>query len=135
MSFMTFVKRITTPAAPAVNQVKVYVRNDGLLYTMDEDGYEHLIGVKTGTATIDFGGAPGVNNCTLTVTGQDGILAGSSVSAFMMAEATVDHSIDEHTIAPVKITCGNIVAATGFDIIAASEWLLTGTFKVRWTWT
>ena len=88
----------------------------------------------TGSAVLDFGSAPGTNYVTTTVTGETGILAGSKVEAFIMAEATATHNAYEHTIAPIKLTCGNIVAGTGFDIYAVTDWRLDGTFNVSWVW-
>lgn len=85
-----------------------------------------------GTATLDFGSAPGTNMVTTTVTGQTSILAGSTLSAWLMAEATASHNAYEHMIVPIRLTCGNIVAGTGFDIVAQSDWRLTGTFTCRW---
>ena len=92
----------------------------------------------TGTATIDFGAAPGTNVTSLVVTGQAAILAGSLVEAFMMADTTVSgavgHNAEEHKLVPIKLTCGSIVAGTGFTIFAETEWRLSGTFQVRWVW-
>lgn len=88
----------------------------------------------TGSAVLDFGATPGTNCVTTTVTGQAGILAGSQVEAFIMSEATAGHNAYEHTVAPIKLTCGNIVPGTGFDIYAVTDWRLDGTFNVRWVW-
>ena len=88
----------------------------------------------TGTAILDFGSAPGTNFVTTTVTGQGSILSGSNVEAFMMADSTATHNSYEHSIVPFVLRCGNIVAGTGFDILASSELRLTGTFSVRWVW-
>lgn len=87
-----------------------------------------------GTATLDFGAAPGTNYIVTTVTGQTGILSGSVASAYLMAESTADHNTYEHSIVPIMLRCGNVVASTGFDIIATSELRLTGTFTVNWIW-
>lgn len=87
-----------------------------------------------GTATIDFGAAPGTNYIVTTVTGQTTILSGSVADAYLMANATADHNAYEHSIVPITLRCGNIVASTGFDIIATSEFRLTGTFTVNWIW-
>ena len=89
---------------------------------------------NVGEATLNFGSAPGTNTVTTTVTGEAGILATSSVQAYLMGDSTATHNAYEHEIVPMTITCGNIVAGTGFDIIASSELRLTGTFKVRWSW-
>lgn len=88
----------------------------------------------TGSATLDFGVAPGGNAASVAVTGQAGILSGSLCEAWMMASSTADHNDEEHMLVPVKLTCGNIVAATGFTIYARSEWRLSGQFDVKWVW-
>ena len=85
-----------------------------------------------GTATLDFGSVPGTHLVTTTITGQTGILSGSTISAWLMAEATATHNAYEHMIVPLRITCGNIVAGVGFDIVAVSNLRLTGTFTCRW---
>jgi hypothetical protein len=88
-----------------------------------------------GTATVDFGAAPGTNVVTVAVTGQAGILGTSHAEAWMMGDATADHNAVEHAIAPIKLSCGSLVAGTGFTITAATEWRLTGTFTVHWVWS
>lgn len=72
----------------------------------------------TGTTTIDFGAFPGGSDATATVTGQAGILAGSVVQAWIVAQDTADHTADEHRVETISVTCGNIVAGTGFTIYA-----------------
>jgi hypothetical protein len=89
---------------------------------------------NSGTATIDFGASPGSNRTTVVVTGEAGILSGSSVEAFIMGETSADHNAYEHEVAPIKLTCGTVVAATGFTIVAVSDWVLTGQFTIRWVW-
>ena len=89
---------------------------------------------NSGSATLDFGSSPGTNITTTTITGQTGILNGSKIKAYLMGSSTVDHSQYEHEIVPLNIVCGNIIAGTGFDIIASSELRLTGTFTVQWEW-
>ena len=88
----------------------------------------------TGTTVIDFG-SQGVNNTSLVVTGIASIGGSAFVEAFMMRESTSDHSADEHLMVPMRILCGDVVAGVGFTIYAASEWLLKGTFAVRYVWS
>lgn len=89
----------------------------------------------TGTATLDFGAAPGRNDATVTVTGQTGILTGSHVEAWIMGtDSTAAHNAYEHAMVPMITRATNLVAGTGFDIFASCEWLLTGTFTVHWVW-
>jgi len=89
---------------------------------------------NTGSAVLDFGSTPGTNVVTTTVTGQASILSGSFVQAWLMGETTATHNAYEHNIVPIRLTCGNIVAGTGFDIVASTDWRLTGTFSVKWIW-
>lgn len=91
----------------------------------------------TGTAEIDFGAAPGSNEANVIVTGQADIGAGSNVEAFFMADDfTADHTDSDHAYAPtlMGLTCGTVVAGTGFTINARSHHKLTGRWAVRWVW-
>lgn len=90
--------------------------------------------MATGTATLNFGSAPGTNVVVSTVTGQSAITSGSKVEAFLMGDSTATHNAYEHFIVPLVLRCGNIVAGTGFDIYASSDLRLTGTFTVNWVW-
>lgn len=71
-----------------------------------------------GTTTINFGAFPGGSDATVTVTGQTGILSGSVVQAWIVAQDTADHTADEHRVETISVTAGNIVAGTGFTIYA-----------------
>lgn len=71
-----------------------------------------------GTAIVDFGAFPGKSDASVAVTGQASIVAGSLVEAWLRLEATSDHSADEHLLETIKVSAGNIVAATGFTIYA-----------------
>jgi hypothetical protein len=57
----------------------------------------------------------------------------------MMADTTATgaygHNIPEHQLAPIKLTCGNIMVGTGFTIYAQTDWRLDSTFMVRWMWS
>jgi hypothetical protein len=89
----------------------------------------------TGNVTLDFGAAPGTNIATATVTGQTTISATSGVEAYLMGiDTTATHNAVEHSLVPINLSCISITAGTGFTIQGASEWRLTGTFKVRWVW-
>ncbi len=91
-----------------------------------------------GTATIDFGAAPGSNATSVVITGQASIGVGSLCEAWMMADTTASgasgHNEEEHKLVPIKLTCGAIAAGVGFTIFAVSEFRLTSTFQVRWVW-
>lgn len=88
-----------------------------------------------GEATLDFGAAPGTNIAEVAVTGQTSLGLTALCEAFVMGDSTADHNVVEHQVAPIKLTCGALVAGTGFTITGVTEWRLTGTFKVRWVWT
>jgi hypothetical protein len=70
----------------------------------------------TGTALLDFGAFPGASDASLAITGQAGIVAGSLVEAWILPANTADHTADEHIVETLRVTAGNIVAATGFTI-------------------
>ena len=93
--------------------------------------------MATGTATIDFGAAPGANEASIAVTGQGSIAAGSVVEAFVMAsDTTTDHTANDHKYLPsfADFTCGDVIAGTGFTIHGRAYEKLNGTFQLRWAW-
>ena len=90
---------------------------------------------NVGEATIDFGSAPGTNVVSVAVTGQTTITTDATIYAFMASDSTASHNEIEHQFVPIKLTCGNIVAGTGFTIYAVTDLRLSGTFNVRWTWS
>jgi hypothetical protein len=94
-------------------------------------------GATMGTATISFGAFPGANEASVAVTGQTAILGTSKVDAFIMADdTTADHTASDHRYADalIGLTCGSLIAGTGFTIRATSLEKLQGTFAVRWRW-
>jgi hypothetical protein len=93
--------------------------------------------IATGSAVLSFGSAPGTNAIETVITGQTGISAGSTVKAWISAEATGDHNAYEHAvILPrcIGISCGNIVAGVGFTIFASTDLRLTGDVSCKWEW-
>lgn len=92
----------------------------------------------TGTATLDFGVAPGSQVATLAVTGQASILATDLVGCWFMGDSTADHPAPTHTyILPLLVALSSSIpsAAAGFTITATSKITLIGTVKVRWAWS
>jgi hypothetical protein len=71
-----------------------------------------------GNTTVDFGAFPGSSHTTTTVTGQAGILAGSSCEAWVRAEASADHTADEHIMETINVRAGSITPGVGFVIHA-----------------
>jgi hypothetical protein len=92
---------------------------------------------NVGTATLNFGSAPGTNIVETAVTGQASITTGAHVEAFLMGESTATHNNYEHLIVPmsIRVDKATIVAGIGFTIIASTDWRLTGTFTVHWVWS
>lgn len=116
---------------------------DGSLGTTAIQGQQGIQGIQgivgptqvfNGTATLNFGSAPGTNIATVTITGQTDILNTSTVSVFMMADSTVNHNSIEHQLIPIKLTASVPINATGFIITGITDWRLSGTFSVRWAW-
>lgn len=90
-----------------------------------------------GTATIDFGVAPGSNEASVAVTGQAAITAASKAEAYVMGDDTsTNHTASDHRYfaALAGLTCGTPTNATGFTIYARSIEKLTGTWTARWVW-
>jgi hypothetical protein len=85
---------------------------------------------------LDFGAFPGSNEASVTVTGVATIGASAKVEAFIMRATTADHTPNDHSYAAMfcGLTCGDVVASTGFTIYARSEQKLTGTFTVQYVW-
>ena len=90
-------------------------------------------GTTSGLTTVDFG-LIDTNNTSRSITGQSLILSTSTPFAFLVAQATADHTVDEHLIAPIQLVCSPATAGVGFTIYATSDWLLRGAFTVRWGW-
>lgn len=88
-----------------------------------------------GTAEIDFGAWPGSNEASVTITGQTGISASTGVEAWLMAEATTDHTLQDATYAArfISLTCA-APSGTSFTIYARSEHKMQGKFAVRFVW-
>lgn len=94
-------------------------------------------GATRGSTTIDFGAWPGSDSASVAVTGQSGILSGATVRAWLRLEATAEHSVDEHIMAPLRISAGAIVAGTGFTIYAVFDAPVAtyGEWSVQWEWS
>ena len=85
-----------------------------------------------GTATLNFGSAPGTNQVKVTVS-DSGVQSTSFLVAVLMAVSTATHNAYEHNIVDMTLRCGNIVPGVSFDIVATSNWRLSGTFTARWS--
>lgn len=90
-----------------------------------------------GTATVDFGAWPGTQEQSVTVTGQAAISALSYTAAFVMAEASGVHTLNDAVYAPLwmALTASAATAGAGFTIYCRTEYKFTGTFVIRWVWS
>ncbi|WP_230683994.1 hypothetical protein, partial [Streptococcus pneumoniae] len=73
-------------------------------------------------ATLNF--STGENEATVAVIGQTGITTEAKVKAWIMADdTTADHTANDHRFIGLvlSVTCGNIVAGTGFTIYGMSH--------------
>lgn len=96
----------------------ITLTTDDTLKTVTIDAASGPGGGNAGVTTIDFGAFPGGSDAQVTVSGQTGIVAGSVLQAWIVAQPTADHTADEHRVETISVTCGNIVANTSFDIYA-----------------
>lgn len=90
----------------------------------------------TGTATINFGAHPGANEASVVVTGIATIGAGAKAEAFFMRSTSADHTVNDHSWAALftGLSCGDVVAGTGFTIYARSSEKLAGQFTLNFVW-
>jgi len=89
--------------------------------------------ITTGTATIDFGAFPGLNETSVTVSDTN-VVAGSVIKAwFMSDDSTADHTAADHKYAPTFINLtAEPDAGVGLIIYARSEHKMQGQWLVNW---
>lgn len=105
-----------------------YLRGDGTWAVVGTTG-------NSGTAIIDFGAWPGSNEASVVVTGQTGITPTTPVEAWLMAEASVDHTAQDATYAALFVSLTvSPPSGTSFTINARSEHKMQGQFIVRYQW-
>ena len=87
-----------------------------------------------GSIEIDF--LTGSNEASVSVTGQSTILSTNAAEAWIMAEASSEHTLNDQTYAAalIGISCGVPSDGVGFTIYARSTEKLNGKFKLRWVW-
>ena len=91
----------------------------------------------TGTGTLNFG-ATFSQVATTTITGLASITAGSHVEAWIMGDSTADHSAYAHQYAlgpHITLTCGDVVAATGFTVHAFADIDVRGVVAFHYVWS
>lgn len=89
--------------------------------------------MKRGRAVLDFGSS-GLTDASVTISDAD-ITADISPHAWVLRQATADHTADEHAVEQLRVTVGD-VAAGSFVIKGALDGpgYLTGTYCVGWRW-
>lgn len=93
------------------------------------------LGRGQGVRVVDLGAYPGTGEATFTVTGQDGIVAGASVRAWVTPTATDDHTADEHKVDPPRAYPGAITAGSGFTLgLVATQLGQWGKWSVGFEW-
>ena len=95
-------------------------------------------GATGGTATINFGTAPGTSIASVVVTGQAAIGAGSRIKVWFQGDTTADHNSYEHMLimpSAVSLVAGDISNGVGFTIYASTELRITGNIACRWEWS
>lgn len=107
-----------------------------------------------GTASLDFGAAPGTREASVVVTGQTGLGAGSRIEVWLHPANTAAHDEDEYTMDELIVNWDTRVVGTGFTIRGVSNLLagqpqevggrgrfvatpvlpLNGAYTVGWAW-
>jgi hypothetical protein len=83
-----------------------------------------------GTATINFGAAPGDTSVSVTIA-DTSIATTSKVEAWLYG-STADNNAYEHAVADMRFGVESITAGTSFVLRATSDWFLSGTFNVAY---
>jgi hypothetical protein len=95
-------------------------------------------GLTGGTATINFGAAPGTNIATLVVIGQTAITSTARIKVWFQGGSTADFNEYEHLyILPgsVELSAATIVNGVGFTIYAKTQLRIRGNIVCRWEWS
>jgi hypothetical protein len=107
------------------------VANSALQPDGDGSGLTGIGGIN-GIAELDFGSS--AKTATVVVTGVTGIESTSVVFLAMRIAATVDHTIDDLLVDPIRLQAMSIVAGTGFTIYGEMDNApANGIYNVQWT--
>jgi hypothetical protein len=135
---LTATKPSGTDIIQAVGRVLVSGVGNGSIQVSAGTAYTAAAagGANVGEAEVDFGAFPGLNEASVAVTGQAGIIAGSKIVVSVSATATADHTVSDATYAAslIGVSAGAIVAATGFTIYARSFQKMQGKFLINYSW-
>lgn len=92
---------------------------------------------KVGTAILNFGGFPGSNEASVTVTAQTAISSTSVVQVYVVgSNTTSDHTAADHRYFAVFTGLSTSIPTpgSGFTIYARSIEKLSGQWLVNWAW-
>lgn len=121
----------TTIDAGSLNLPK---ESDKRVQTLIRGGETLVIGSgsgKSGTATLDFGTSNKI--AEVVVTGVTEALATSVVMSQMRVEATVEHTVDDLQVDPIRVLVKDLVVGTGFTLFGAMDNApANGTYKIDW---
>jgi len=96
------------------------------------------IAEQTGRVIVNFG-VPGGSDATVFVPDQAGIVDTSIVWAELCPIATVDHTVDEHLVEPLRVFACRIVPGVGFSIFVRydgqGDAVIYGQWTVAWRWS
>ena len=95
-----------------------------------------MVSSVVGSAIVDFGAFPGLNEVSVPVTGQDDIAADALCEAWVVGVATVDHTVNDHAYASTLMhpVCSAANAGVGFTIYCNSTEKMQGKFNINWVW-
>lgn len=68
-----------------------------------------------GRAKLDFGAFPGASDASISVAAPE-VTSDTIVNAWLYPKATADHSVDEHHLAPIRVSASACTAGVGFTI-------------------
>lgn len=87
-----------------------------------------------GTATIDFGAAPGNTNASVAVS-SPAITGTQLTSAWIAPADTADHNVEEHVVEEIEVYAGPAQAGVGFTIYAVCRvGRAYGQFNIGWVY-
>lgn len=121
----------TGGTTPVISMPKATESVNGYLSSTDWATFNSKSKITSGTATIDFGA--GNNIATVRVTTALVTTASTIVVVVDGDGTTASHNAYEHRMVPLKLTAGNIINVTSFDIIATTDILLSGSFNLKYT--
>lgn len=124
--------RGVVPDPPAVAGTAKFLREDATWAIPGGGGGGSL---SNGSATLNFGAAPGGVVARVSVAAP-GIVAGNLALAALMYEASADHTAEEHALVASLVSLTAYASAPDVLTVEARSFVrLTGRLAVRWAWS